>query len=260
MQHMRYRDKASPVERGVDQLQPGGLCKAGAHLPCLNCFIEGLFAVISDEADQTLFHAFRKRNAFGTRQHVRLLNLAVNNGSGIVRHLAAVRAVGLVAVVLCRVVRSRYHDAGVALIISCREGKRWNGHQGVIDSYVDAIGGQHACGFLGKDIALQPAVIGNGNRLAAALCEYPVGKALGCLAHYPDVHPVGACTECSAQTGGTELQGNRKTVFNLILIVPDFQQLRQKIGILQVMGQPAFVFFSDHHLSPFLVVIYCFCQ
>ena len=138
--------------------------------------------------------------------------------------------------------------------------KRRNGHQGVIDSHVDAIGGQHACGFLGKDIAFQSAVIGNGNRLAAALREYPVGKALGCLAHYPDVHPVGACTECSAQTGGTELQGNRKTVFNLILIVPDFQQLRQKIGILQVMGQPAFVFFSDHHLSPFLVVIYCFCQ
>ena len=174
-----------------------------------------------------------------------------------------------------RVVRGGYHDAGIAFIISCCKGKRRNGHQGVIDSHVDAIGGQHACGFLGKDIAfqpavigqhacgflgkdiaLQPAVIGNGNRLAAALCEYPVSKPLGCLAYYPDVHPVGAGTECSAQTGGTELQGNRKTVFNLILVVPDFQQLRQQIGILQVVGQPAFVFFSDHHLSPFLVVIF----
>ena len=260
MQDVRHRDEAGSVERGVDQLQSGGLCKARAHLPCLNGLIESLFAVIADEADQALFHAFCKGDAFCTCQHIRLLDFTVDNGGCVIGHLAAVRPVGLVAVVFCRVVGSRYHDARIAVIIPCRKRKGGNRHQGIVDSYFDSVGSQHACRLFGKDIAFQPAVVGDGHRLAAALGQNPVGKPLGRLAHHPDIHAVCACTERSAQSGRSELQGNRKAVFDLILVVLDFQQLRQKIGILQVMGQPAFVFFSDHRCSPFLKCVLVFCK
>ena len=79
--------------------------------------------------DQAFLHAFREGHIFRSGEDVGLLDLCVYDSGGVVRHLAAVRTVSLVAVVFCRVVRSSYHNSGVAVIITCSKGKSRNRHQ-----------------------------------------------------------------------------------------------------------------------------------
>ena len=219
VQNFCHRDKTGAVERRVYQLEAGRFGKAGANLAGFNGFIKSLFAVIADKPDESLLYAFRKGHTFGSGQHIGLLDFAVNNGGCVVCHLAAIGTVSFITVIFCRVVRGSYHDAGIALIISCSKGESGNGHQRIIDSDMNAVSSQHAGSFLGKNITLQAAVIGDGNGLAASLGQHPVGKTLRCLAHDPDVHTVCPGTECAAKAGCTEFQGYGKAVVDLIFTV-----------------------------------------
>ena len=114
-------------------------------------------------------------------QNIGLLDLIIDDGGGIIGHLAAIRAVGLVAVVLGGVVGSGDHDTGIALVVTGGKAQGRHGHQGIIDAHLDAVGGQNTGGGLGKDIALQAAVVADGDSLAAALGLDPVCQALGGL-------------------------------------------------------------------------------
>ena len=219
MQNFRHRDKTGAVERRVYQLEAGRFGKAGANLAGFNGFIKSLFAVIADKPDESLLYAFRKGHTFGSGQHIGLLDFAVNNGGCVVCHLAAIGTVSFITVIFCRVVRGSYHDAGIALIISCSKGESGNGHQRIIDSDMNAVSSQHAGSFLGKNIALQAAVIGDGNGLTASLGQHPVGKTLRCLADDPDVHTVCPGTKCAAKAGCAEFQGYGKAVVDLIFTV-----------------------------------------
>ena len=84
-----HGDKAGAVERGVDQLQAGGAGQTRAHLAGFNGFIEGLLAVVADELDETFFHALGKGDALGAGEDVGLLDLVIDDGGGVIGHLAA---------------------------------------------------------------------------------------------------------------------------------------------------------------------------
>src|SRR5699024_11212052 len=146
-------------------------------------------------------HALGKGDVLCAGEHVGLLDLVVDDGGGVIGHLAAVGAVCLVAVVLGGVVGRGDHDARVAVVVPGGEAQGRHRHQGVVDADLDAVGSQDAGGRLGKDVALDAAVVADGDGLAAALGLDPVGQPLGCLTDDVDIHAVGAGAQHAAQAG-----------------------------------------------------------
>ena len=119
---------------------------------------------------------------------------------------------------------------------------------------MDAVGGEHFGRGFGEHIALDAAVVADGDRLAAALGLDPVGQALGGLPHNVDVHAVGARTDDPAQTRGAELERHGETVLNGGVIVLDALQFGFEVGIIEIEGQPAvkhFFIHVEHLLFPF---------
>ena len=258
MEHPGHGHQAGAVQGGVDQLEPGGLAQAGPHGPGLDGIVQGFLAVLAHILDHAGGQTFLKRNQLGPFQHVGFLNFRIDNGGGIVGHLAAVGAIGLVAVVLGGVVRSGDHNTGVGPIVAGGKAQCGHGHQCVIDPYPDAVGCQHTGSGFRKDIGIDTAVIGNGNQLIAALGFDPIGKALGGLTDHIDIHPVGARTQNAPESGGTEFQGDRKPILDLVLVPLNIPQLLGKLGILQIGGGPTLVIIQIHdvHLS-FMKCTFC---
>ena len=253
---MGDRDEARAVQRAVDQLEAGGLAQARADLACLNGSVQGILAVIAHKADEAILHALCKRDVLSTGQHIGLLDLIVHDGSSVIGHLAAIRAVSLVAVVLGRVVGSRDHDARVAIVVTGGKAQGRNRHQSIINAHLDAVGCQNTGSGLGKDITLEAAVIADGHRLGAALGLDPVCQALRGLTDHINIHPVGAGAQNAAQTGGAKFQCNRKAVFDLIVVSLNLCQLGLQVSVLKIRCQPALILFLIHvaHLT---FIVFC---
>ena len=246
VQHVGDGHQAGAVQGAVHQLEAGGLAQAGADLAGLDGLVEGLLAVVAHKADQALLHALGKGDILCAGEDVGLLDLAVDDGGGVIGHLAAVGAVGLVAVVLGGVVGRRDHDAGVALIVAGGKAERRDRHERLVDAHMDAVGGEHFGRGFGEHIALDAAVVADGDRLAAALGLDPVGQALGGLTHHIDVHAVCAGTDDAAQTCRAELQCDRKPVLDGRVIVADAFQFGLQIRIVEIGGKPSLIHVFIH--------------
>ena len=218
-----------------------------AHKFALEKFINELLPVI-DSLDRALevADALGKGDVLCAGEHIGLLDLVVDDGGGVIGHLAAVRAVGLVAVVLGRVMAGCDHNARVAVVVAGGKAQRGNRHQGLIDADFNAVCGQHLSGCFGKEVALDTAVIADGNGLAAALRLDPVGKALGRLTDNINIHAVGAGADDAAQTSGAELQGHGKAVLNGGIVTLDAFQLGLEVCIVQLGSQPTVIHFFIH--------------
>ena len=140
----------------------------------------------------------------------------------------------------------RDHDAGVAVVVTGSEAQRGNGHELVINTYVDSVCGQYACGVTCEIPALETAVVADRHGLRAALGEDPAGDALRCLADNPDIHAVRACAECAAKAGCTELKGYGKALLDGFIVACDALQFRVQIAIHKIGGGPAFVIIKIH--------------
>ena len=140
----------------------------------------------------------------------------------------------------------RDHDARVAVVVAGGKAQRGNRHQSLVDADLDVVCGQHLGSGLGEQVALDAAVIADGNGLAAALGLDPVGKALGGLADNVNIHAVGACADDAAQTGGAEFQGHGKAVLDGGIVALDAFQLRFQVGVVQLCGEPALIHILIH--------------
>ena len=252
-------DKSCAVERGIDELEACGLAETRADLARLDRLIQSFLAVVADEFDEAFFHALCKGNIFGAGQDVGLLDCVIDHCGGIVCHLAAVGAVGLEAVVLCGVVGGGDHNTRVAVVVAGREAQSRDGHQLVIDTDIDAVCSQNACGVAREVPALQTAVIADGDSLIAALGLDPFCYTLCRLADYPDIHAVCACAEGAAETCGTEGQRDGKALFDGIVISCNVLQLGLEVTVNQISFQPAFVLILIHTLHLLSLVYYWYC-
>ena len=251
MEHPGDRHQAGAVQRGIHQLQSGSLAQAGANLAGLDGAVQTFLAVISHIFNQALRNAVLEGHGLCAGENVGFLNFRIDHSGSIVGHLAAVGAIGLVAIVLGGVMGSRDHNAGVGLVIAGGKGQGGNGHEGIINAHLDAIGSQHAGSGFREHIGIDTAVIGDGNQLIAALGLNPVGKALGSLTDHVDIHPVGARAQNAAQAGSAELQCHREPVLDLLILTFDAFQLFGQCRVLKVRFQPAFVIIHVHDKSPF---------
>ena len=256
MEHPGHGHQAGAVQGGVDQLEPRGFAQAGPDGPGLDGVVQGFLAVLTHVGNQTGGQTLFKGDELGTLQNVGLLDFGIDNGGGIVGHLAAVGPVSLVAVVLGGVVGGGDHDAGVGTIESGGEGQGGHRHQCVIDADLDAVGSQNAGGVFGKHIGVDAAVVGDGNQLVAPLGLHPVGKPLGGLTDHVDIHPVGARAQHAPQAGGAEFQRDGEAVLDLFVAACDFPELLCQSRVLQLSGGPALVIVHVHVDSPILLQIF----
>ena len=198
--------------------------------------------------NQTLLHALCKWHELCPCEYIGFLNRVIDNSGSIIRHLTAIRPVGLIAVILRRIVGSRDHNACVAFVIPGCEAERRDRHQFIIDPYLNAVGRQNTRRVPCKIPALQPAVIADGNRLRTALRLHPVCYTLCSLPHNPDIHAVCAGSQSTPESCRAELQSNRKALAYGIIISLYIQQFLLKIKINQICFQPAFVVLRIHNL------------
>ena len=145
----------------------------------------------------------------------------------------------------------RDHDTGVALVVTGSKAQGRHGHQGIINAHLDAVCSQNACGSLGKNIALQAAVVADGHGLGALLGLDPVCQTLRSLTDDINIHTVGASAQNAAQTSRAKLQSHRKAVLDLFVISLDLGQFRLQICVFQIGSHPALIFIQIHlaHLT-----------
>ena len=134
--------------------------------------------LIRDVLDAAACHACFKVAGPDVGKDVQLLDFSQNFRSGFGGDLAAVRTVDLVAAILAGVVGSRHHDTGRGVQIAGRKRHGRNRHQGRPDVDLNAVGREHTRSHLCKHIALDAAVVTNGNRGVLIMFFEVIGQSL----------------------------------------------------------------------------------
>ena len=195
---------AGAVERAVDDgdILAGFLSeKHGLRLHRLQ---KGRENGVRDRLYPSFPQAGVKISPFDAVKEIQLFDFEENFRGGFNGHLAAVRAVDLVAVVLGRVVGGGDHHARGGA--EAARGKGHGGHRGELWPEVNlhAVCGQHARGHAGERIAFEAAVVAdNGGRSGKAPVEV-VRQPLRSFGDSIDVHAVGAGADHAAQAAGTK--------------------------------------------------------
>ena len=238
-QQLFHAFQTGAVQRSVHQLQVGGACPIAHTLG-----IDGIHKVVQTFLAAVLDLALGKgdikvRRLYGKAVH------RFNGGKNFCCHLkgdlAAVCTVDLVAVVLGRVVAGGDADARAAAVVPHRPAQRRSRFQTGINIGLDAVCRKDSCGFAGKHIALDTAVVADGNFLRQVGGIQVVGKALRSFADVVDIHPVGASTDDAPQTAGAEFQLPVEPVGDGILVACDCFQLFGKVGGHFRLCQPFFI-------------------
>ena len=151
----------------------------------------GFVHFAADDADKRTF----KRRQHIDRKGIERLHFPEHRVCRVRRDLAAVRAVGLEAVVLRGIMAGRYHDACCAVQVLDGEAQLRRGAKTVEQVHLNAHVGDDFRGILRKLAAEMPGIVGDGNAAFAfrrAGFQQVRGQALGGTAHGVYVHAVGA--------------------------------------------------------------------
>ena len=132
---------------------------------------------------------------------VQLLDFAQNFIRRFGSDLAAVGTVYLVAVILGRVMRGRYHHARGAAQRPHGKGQAGRGHQLGIDKHRNAVCGKYARSHARKQTGLDARIIADGDaaRIGRKPAHHIIGQPLGGLGHGVHVHAVSARADYAAQ-------------------------------------------------------------
>ena len=139
-------------------------------------------------------------------------------GVGRGHDLAAVAEVDLVAVVARRVVAGGHHHAGHAAELADRERQQGSGQRAWQHQGAEARPGHHLGGVASEDVGVVPGVVpDHDGGVATGTLVVQVGRQAGRRAADDHaVHPVGAGTELTAETGRPELEGAVEPVGELV--------------------------------------------
>ena len=226
------------VERGVDHLQVALLHRRLADAQRKDAVQILVHQLVGDVLDHAGAQPLLQRDLFDPVKDVGLAGKLQHLGGSLRVELAAVLAVGLVAVILGGVVAGGDDDAGAAVQLTNRKGKGRGRHQFLKQVRLDAVGRKDPRGDVGKQIALDAAVIGDGHRRILKFLLDIVGHALGGKRDGINIHPVGAHAQNAAQSGGAELQHLDKALLDLVVVALDVHHLCNQIRIFQMLGLP----------------------
>ena len=216
-QSTQHRLQASPVQRRVNDSHVFIDLRIPHYRLLLHLFHESGVHLFRDPFNAAGFQALFKRNLFAVRKQVQLFDLAQHFIGSRGGHLAAVSPVHLVAVVLGGVVGSRYHNARRAFQIPGSVGNAGYRHQLGENISFDAISRKDFRRNLRKHIALDAAVVADGNAplFRSKVVDHIIAETLGSPSHNIHIHPVGAGADHAPKAGSTKLQVLVKGIFDL---------------------------------------------
>ncbi len=202
--------KSRAVERRVDKLQIRNSFSAADTLR-VNGIYKRIQYPVWDVPDTPGGQRRIKVHGFCAGKIVHVLQQRNHALCRLRRHLTAVGAVDLIAVVFRRVVAGRNADAEAAVQVTHGEAQRRDRLEPGIEVRRDAVGGEDCGSLAGEDVALNAAVMANGDglrqlRLIEILCN-----CLRRAADHVNIHPIRACAEHAAQTRRAELPDRGRT-------------------------------------------------
>ena len=208
-EHGGHRDQARAVERRIHQLQRRGgnlLIGKVVHRARQHRVVVALKHRVVDPADGARGDGFVEVHGLHAGKRIGFGNGRRNGRRRLGGYLAAVGAVGLVAVVGRGVVARRHADAARAAQIA--HGPRKRRHRGDARVHVHGhtVGGQDGGRRLHEQLALVAAVARDCHRRRVEVRVQVVGETLRRTADGVDVHAVRARPDNAAQTGGSEGQ------------------------------------------------------
>ena len=204
----------------------------------VNTIQEGLYQAFRNVFDEAFFHTFFEGYVFYTGEDVGFGHIIQNNSSSVRVQLAAIRAVSFVAVIFCRVVACSDNDTCFAFQLANRIGQNRNRHQFREDAYFDAVCSENASGFFCENIAVDTAVITDGNGIAFVGVIQVVSHSLSSLTNGVDVHTVSAHAQNTAKTCGTEFQALIEAFHDFFVVAFDAFQFSSKSRIFHFNGFP----------------------
>ena len=243
---------AAAVEGGVDHLE--GVSHLGNGLAVVDHVGDlghkEAVSLLTHDLDQAGLHALLVGHGLDVVEDIHFLQ-TLGNGVGVLgRKLGAILPVDLVAVVLLGVVAGGNIDTGLAVVGTNGKAQLRGGTQRLKDTHMDAVGGAHLSGSLGKGVGVVAAVHADGDAPALALLTLGgdhIGKALSRPADHMDVHVMQAHGHNTAQTCGAELQRAVEAGLDLLGVVLDGLQLcTLRVG-KDGAGEPLFIFLHEIH-------------
>ena len=170
---------------------------------------------LRDVADQTGGEGCVKISPLDIGKNVQRVDLGKDSGGRLGSDLATVRAIDLIAVVFGWVVRGRNHDAGTARENAYRIAETGCGHQLGIEVNAYAVCREDSRCCFAEDVALQAAVVADGDGRGRKLPDDIVGQALRGFGNGIDIHAVGARSQDAAEAAGAEGEVAVEGVLNL---------------------------------------------
>ena len=216
-----HRLQPRAVQGRVDQVQ--GRFRFGGHPAGQRFFQKTVDDLLWHVPQQTGGAAFRFRHGLGCAVG-NLFNAVGNGFRRLLRDLAAVGAVDLVAVVLGGVVAGGDDNARVAAQLPHRKGQHGGGHQPGVDVGGQTVSGQHTRRKIGKFPGTKAGVIADCNAFAVFFPQI-VRQPLRSASNGVFVHSIGAHAQHAPQTAGAEGQLRPEGGKQLLLV---FQHLRRR--------------------------------
>ena len=205
---------------------------------------DGLF---TDPVNEAFLYSCFKIDTHDVRKRVNAVDGALNLLRGFGRDLAAIRPVDLVAVVFRGIVARGEHDTAAAGKVPHRKRKRRRGHDHGIQIDLNPVAREHLGRRAREHIALDAAVVGDGQLRLDKLFHAILAVSLRGFRHRIHVHPVRARADHAAKAAGAELQLPIEPVFDFGGRVFDPLQLLCQIRVPRRFVAPEAVGFLHVH-------------
>ena len=198
LEHRRDGNEAGAVERSVDELKRSAsdlLGRKVGHAAGENGVIITLEARVIDPFDQTLLKSLIEVHGLHAGKRIGLGDSLRNCIGSLAGNLAAVGAIGLIAVIRRWIMTSGHANATGALKVTDGPGKRRHGRNLRIHESSHAVCGKNGSRRLNEQFTLIAAIASDGNRRMLEGRIEIVSKTLRRATNRIDIHTVSACTD-----------------------------------------------------------------
>ena len=190
------------VERRVHNLVAVGSLKSWNRdtLDSLDEVVQNLFWSPNDQA---LLQALFKVHRLDVKR-IDACDVCRNLSRCLIRNLAAVIVVYLIAVIRRRVVACGKHDTCGSLEVADGKRERWDRLNTWVDIYTDAISCQNTSCNLLEILTLKARIPCKSHGRILIVSVEVICKTLSCLSNNVDIHAVGANANGATKTSGTK--------------------------------------------------------
>ena len=141
------------------------------------------------------------------------------------RHLTAIRAINLIAIILFRVMASRDHNSGICLQMTDGKTQLWCWPQLIKDITLNAMSAENACALVGKFLTHIPRIVTNSDTPSLSFVSQGIHEPCQTFSRLPDginIHAADPGTKHTAHAGSPKCHWFRKRFFFGCFIVCHF--------------------------------------